>query len=252
MTRPAGTSTSPPSPPAMDTPPVVSAQEWEAARGYARQGESPHPRPRRPGRRAPAHALDGGAGKLRLRKVPRGRPACSTCSRGGASSSCTAPSTGRASTAGPTMHAAAAPWWPTRSPTCYLNARDTTLAFASRAPPGRHRRLKARMGWDMPWYTITDGFDADFGVHEWHGTNVHPRRGHGCSAPISSITAATNRWAAPGTTSTSPRWAARKTGKTRRPDIRRRRPTSGGTGTTAMWPARRPTVNGSGGVAGQR
>jgi predicted dithiol-disulfide oxidoreductase (DUF899 family) len=28
------------------------------------------------------------------------------------------------------------------------------------------------MGWNMPWYTITDTFDADFGVHEWHGHNV--------------------------------------------------------------------------------
>ena len=28
------------------------------------------------------------------------------------------------------------------------------------------------MGWQMPWYTITDSFDADFGVDEWHGTNV--------------------------------------------------------------------------------
>ena len=24
----------------------------------------------------------------------------------------------------------------------------------------------------MPWYTITDDFDADFGVDEWHGTNA--------------------------------------------------------------------------------
>jgi predicted dithiol-disulfide oxidoreductase (DUF899 family) len=24
----------------------------------------------------------------------------------------------------------------------------------------------------MPWYTITDSFDADFGVDEWHGHNV--------------------------------------------------------------------------------
>ncbi len=31
------------------------------------------------------------------------------------------------------------------------------------------------MGWEMPWYTITDSFDADFGVHEWHGHNVFPR-----------------------------------------------------------------------------
>jgi predicted dithiol-disulfide oxidoreductase (DUF899 family) len=28
------------------------------------------------------------------------------------------------------------------------------------------------MGWKMPWYTITDSFDADFGVDEWHGHNV--------------------------------------------------------------------------------
>jgi predicted dithiol-disulfide oxidoreductase (DUF899 family) len=54
----------------------------------------------------------------------------------------------------------------------HLNARDTTLAYASRAPQADIARLKARMGWDMPWYTITDGFDADFGVREWHGHNV--------------------------------------------------------------------------------
>jgi predicted dithiol-disulfide oxidoreductase (DUF899 family) len=28
------------------------------------------------------------------------------------------------------------------------------------------------MGWEVPWYTITDSFDADFGVDEWHGTNA--------------------------------------------------------------------------------
>jgi predicted dithiol-disulfide oxidoreductase (DUF899 family) len=54
----------------------------------------------------------------------------------------------------------------------HLNARDTTLAFASRAPQADITGLKARMGWHMPWYTITDRFDADFGVDEWHGTNV--------------------------------------------------------------------------------
>ena len=60
----------------------------------------------------------------------------------------------------------------------HLNARDTTLAFVSRAPQADIARLKARMGWEMiPWYTITDGFDADFGVGEWHGTNVFIRDG---------------------------------------------------------------------------
>jgi predicted dithiol-disulfide oxidoreductase (DUF899 family) len=37
--------------------------------------------------------------------------------------------------------------------------------------------VKARMGWQIPWYTITDGFDADFGVDEWHGTNAFIRDG---------------------------------------------------------------------------
>jgi predicted dithiol-disulfide oxidoreductase (DUF899 family) len=54
----------------------------------------------------------------------------------------------------------------------HLNARDTSLAFASRASQKDIERLKARMGWEMPWYTITDDFDKDFGVDEWHGTNA--------------------------------------------------------------------------------
>jgi predicted dithiol-disulfide oxidoreductase (DUF899 family) len=54
----------------------------------------------------------------------------------------------------------------------HLNARDTTLAFASRAPQADIERWKARMGWDIPWFTLTDDFDADFDVDEWHGTNA--------------------------------------------------------------------------------
>jgi predicted dithiol-disulfide oxidoreductase (DUF899 family) len=54
----------------------------------------------------------------------------------------------------------------------HLNARDTTLVFVSRAPQPAIERLKARMGWEMPWYTVTDDFDEDFGVDEWHGTNA--------------------------------------------------------------------------------
>src|SRR5256885_9261961 len=57
----------------------------------------------------------------------------------------------------------------------HLNARDTTLVYASRAPQTDIARLKARMGWEMPWYTITDSFDADFGVAEWHGHNAFIR-----------------------------------------------------------------------------
>ena len=51
----------------------------------------------------------------------------------------------------------------------HLNARNTTLVYASRASQADIARLKARMGWKMPWYSIADCFDADFGVHEWHG-----------------------------------------------------------------------------------
>jgi predicted dithiol-disulfide oxidoreductase (DUF899 family) len=60
----------------------------------------------------------------------------------------------------------------------HLNARDTTLAFVSRAPQPDIERWKARMGWEqIPWYTLTDDFDADFGVGEWHGTNAFLRDG---------------------------------------------------------------------------
>ena len=61
----------------------------------------------------------------------------------------------------------------------HLSERDTTLAFASRAPQPDIQRVKKRMGWDViPWYTITDGFDADFGVDDWHGTNAFIRDGN--------------------------------------------------------------------------
>ena len=60
----------------------------------------------------------------------------------------------------------------------HLNARDTTLVFVSRAPQTDIERLKARMGWEpIPWYTLTDDFDADFEVDEWHGTNAFIRDG---------------------------------------------------------------------------
>jgi predicted dithiol-disulfide oxidoreductase (DUF899 family) len=40
-------------------------------------------------------------------------------------------------------------------------------------------RLKSRMGWEhIPWVTITDGFDADFGVDQWHGHNAFIRDGN--------------------------------------------------------------------------
>ena len=60
----------------------------------------------------------------------------------------------------------------------HLNARDTTLAFVSRAPQAEIHRLKERHGWQhIPWYTLTDDFDKDFGVDEWHGHNAFIRDG---------------------------------------------------------------------------
>ena len=60
----------------------------------------------------------------------------------------------------------------------HLNQRDTQLAFVSRGTQADLARQKAKMGWEhIPWYTLTDEFDADFGVDQWHGTNVFIRDG---------------------------------------------------------------------------
>ena len=59
----------------------------------------------------------------------------------------------------------------------HLNARDTTLVFASRASQADIERVKQRMGWEMPWVTMLDDFDKDHGVDEWHGTNAFIRDG---------------------------------------------------------------------------
>ena len=62
--------------------------------------------------------------------------------------------------------------------TAHLNARQTTLALISRAPQPDIERWTTRMGWEvLPWYTLTDDFDADFDVDAWHGTNVFFRDG---------------------------------------------------------------------------
>jgi predicted dithiol-disulfide oxidoreductase (DUF899 family) len=60
----------------------------------------------------------------------------------------------------------------------HLNARDTTLAYVSRAPQADIQGLKERHGWEhIPWYELTDDFDEDFDVGEWHGHNVFIRDG---------------------------------------------------------------------------
>lgn len=60
----------------------------------------------------------------------------------------------------------------------HLNARNTTLVYASRGPQSDIKRLQKKMGWEhIPWFTITDSFDKDFGVDEWHGHNAFIREG---------------------------------------------------------------------------
>lgn len=63
----------------------------------------------------------------------------------------------------------------------HLNARDTTLVYASRGSQQDITRIKDRMGWTIPWYTIVEesgvAFDTDFDVAEWHGTNAFIREG---------------------------------------------------------------------------
>jgi predicted dithiol-disulfide oxidoreductase (DUF899 family) len=163
---------------AMKTPPIVSPHEWEAARQQLLVKEKELTRARdalaAERRRMPWLAIekryqfDGSKGKASLLDLFEGRRqlivyraffepgvfgwpehACRGCSFG----------------ADQVAHLA------------HLNARDTTLAFASRAPQADIERVKARMGWNMPWYTITDSFDIDFGVNEWHGTNAFIRDG---------------------------------------------------------------------------
>lgn len=166
--------------PAMKTPPVVSPEAWEAARQQMLVKEKAMTRARdalaAERRRMPwlavekDYVFDGPNGTVRFRDLFDGRHqlivyraffepgvfgwpdhACRGCSM----------------VADQVAHVS------------HLNARDTTLVFASRAPQPEIARLKARMGWNIPWFTITDGFDADFGVDEWHGTNVFIRHDGG-------------------------------------------------------------------------
>jgi predicted dithiol-disulfide oxidoreductase (DUF899 family) len=57
----------------------------------------------------------------------------------------------------------------------HLRARDTNYVAVSRGTQEHLQRYRSHMGWEFPWYTITDSFDADFDVPEWHGTNVFLR-----------------------------------------------------------------------------
>jgi predicted dithiol-disulfide oxidoreductase (DUF899 family) len=164
---------------AMNTHPIVSAQEWEAARQrlLVKEKELTHARDALAAerRRMPwvavekAYKFDGPKGKVSLVDLFDGRRQLivyraffEPVVNGWPDHACV----GCSMVADQVAHLA------------HLNARDTTLAFASRAPQTDIARLKARMGWQTPWYTITDDFDKDFGVDEWHGTNAFIRDGN--------------------------------------------------------------------------
>jgi predicted dithiol-disulfide oxidoreductase (DUF899 family) len=162
----------------MRTPPVVSPEEWEAARRTLLVREKEVTRARdalaAERRRMPwlpvekEYAFDGPDGRVSLLDLFAGRRQLVVY---------------RAFFE-PGVHG-----WPDHAcvgcslmadqvaDVAHLNARDTTLVYVSRAPQPDIRRVKARMGWTMPWYTMTDGFDADFGVDQWHGTNAFLRDG---------------------------------------------------------------------------
>jgi len=70
----------------------------------------------------------------------------------------------------------------------HLNARDTTLVFVSHAAQTDIERVKARMGWEMPWYTTTDG---SMSTSVWTSGTARTRSSEtamGCSALTSSTT----------------------------------------------------------------
>lgn len=57
----------------------------------------------------------------------------------------------------------------------HLHARDTSLVFVSRAPVEEIAAFKKRMGWQIPWFSTMDDFNADFDVPLYFGLNVYYR-----------------------------------------------------------------------------
>ena len=59
----------------------------------------------------------------------------------------------------------------------HLKARNTTMVFVSAGWLDAIGAYRARMGWDVTWYTTRDDFSADFDVDQWFGINVFLRDG---------------------------------------------------------------------------
>ena len=170
----------------MTLPPIVSPKEWEAAREALLVEEKRLTRARdalaAERRRMPrmavekTYAFEGPNGRATLLDLFAGRrqlivyrafyaPDVTTASGGGyPERACV----GCSMVADQVAHPA------------HLNARDTTLAYVSRAPQAEIQGLKERMGWQrIPWFQITDDWDKDFDVDQWHGTNAFVRTDDG-------------------------------------------------------------------------
>ena len=188
----------------MNTPSIVSRQEWEAAREQLLVKEKAMTRARdalaAERRRMPwmavekAYEFDGPDGKASLLDLFEGRRQLIVYR------AFFEPGVLRlAGACLPRLLAGGRPGLPPRPPERARHDAGVRLARAA----GGHRAPEGADGLGAyPWYTITDSFDADFGVDEWHGHNVFFRDGDGCSAPTSSTAAATRRWAPSGATST--------------------------------------------------
>lgn len=160
----------------MKTPPIVSATEWDAALQEMLRKEKEVMRARdalaAQRRRMPwlrvekDYVFDGPDGKLTLHDLFDGRRQLIVYR------AFIEPGTGDWPEHGCTGCSLMADHVPHLA---HLNARDTTFVYASRASQSDLERMKAKMGWRHPWFTITDSFDKDFGVDNWHGTNAFIR-----------------------------------------------------------------------------
>jgi predicted dithiol-disulfide oxidoreductase (DUF899 family) len=55
----------------------------------------------------------------------------------------------------------------------HLHASDTTLALVSRAPIGSIERFRQRMGWNLPWYS-SHGSDFNYDFHASFDEDITP------------------------------------------------------------------------------
>jgi predicted dithiol-disulfide oxidoreductase (DUF899 family) len=171
----------------MDTPPIVSPEEWTAAREkllvqekeYMRAGDALAAERRRMPWMAveKEYEFEGPDGRASLIDLFDGRrqlivyrafygPEVTTYANPDVDSYPERACVGCSMVADQVAHPA------------HLSGRDTSLAFVSRAPQEEIQGLQERMGWQhIPWYSITDDFDTDFGVRDWHGTNAFIREG---------------------------------------------------------------------------